>query len=127
MSPFLRRISVSLILGLPLAGCGDMEPDGVACIAIAVAGLDVSVVDQSTNQPICDATVTAAEGAYSERLNMGACRYSGAYERPGSYAIRAERPGFTARTVTAERVVMSSGQCPHPVTIRTEIRLTPTP
>lgn len=127
VTSFLRRTAISLVLALPLVGCGELEPDGVACIAIAIAGLDVAVVNESTNQPVCDATVTATDGGYSERLNAIGCRYSGAFERPGSYSLRAERAGFATRTVVAERVAMSSGQCPHPVAVRTEIRLTPTP
>ncbi len=121
-----RRAAISTVLALPFAACGEFEPDVIACAAIAIAGLDVSVVDESTNQPICDATVTATDGAYTERL-IGTCRYAGAYERAGTYAVRAEKGGFMARTVTSDRVIMSTGLCPHPVTVRVEIRLTPTP
>jgi hypothetical protein len=122
-----RRAAISTVLALPFAACGELEPDVIACAAIAIAGLDVSVVDESTNQPLCDATVTATEGAYAERLGRIGCRFSGAYERPGSYSVRAERSGFITRTLAADRVVMSTGQCPHPVTVRVEIRLPPTP
>jgi hypothetical protein len=52
-----------------------------ACTAFAAAGLSVTVTNAATGQPMCDASVTASEGAYSERLFDGACSFAGAVER----------------------------------------------
>jgi hypothetical protein len=99
----------------------------VACPAIALAGLDVGVVDNATSQPICDASVTASEEGYTERLSAIGCRYQGAYERPGTYRIRVDRTGFAGLELSDVRVVMSAGQCPHVQTVTVELRLIPQP
>jgi hypothetical protein len=97
----------------------------VACAAYAAAGLGVSVANAATGQPICDATVTAIEGAYSERLFEVSCTFTGAYERPGTYVIRATRPGFLPNELGSVRVVMGGGQCPHVEQARVTVSLTP--
>ena len=85
--------------------CGD-DRTPVACAEYAAAGLGVSVSDAATGQPICDAMVTAFEGAYSEQLFGVACSFSGAYERPGTYVIRAKGQGFLPNEIGSVRVVM---------------------
>lgn len=99
----------------------------VACPAIALAGLDVSVTSVSSSQPICDATVTAVEGSHSERLAPLGCRYPGAYERPGTYTVRAERPGFAPLELSGVRVGMGAGECPHVQTVTVQLSLQPLP
>lgn len=99
----------------------------VACPAIAVAGLDVGVTGASSSQPICDATVAAVEGSHSERLAPLGCRYQGAYERPGTYTVRAERPGFAPLELSGVRVVMGTGECPHVQTVTVQLSLKPLP
>ncbi len=74
-------------------------------------GLNVTV-QASDQTPICDATVTAVDGTYTETLMPlpgGDCAYVGAGERAGTYRIRAEKTGFMA----AERagVVVEDGEC----------------
>ena len=118
----VRTLLVLLVtLGLP--GC-DSTPM-VACTAIAQAGLDVSVINEQNGQGICDATVTAEDGSYREALPAFSCRFVGAYERPGSYLVRAERAGFVTREVTNVRVTMMTGDCPHVETVRVQLRLAP--
>jgi hypothetical protein len=104
--------------------CGDARTP-VACPAYAAAGLGVSVSNVATGQPICDAAVTATEGSYSEQLFGVACSFSGAYERPGTYAIRATREGFLPGEVASVRVVIGGGECPHVQETRVSIQLTP--
>ena len=103
-------------------GC---EPEQVYCTAIAAAGLSVGVTNEQTGQAICDATVTATEGGYGETLFPNGCRYVGAWERPGTYRVRAEAPGLAATTVTDVRVVMGTGECPHVEEVRLEVALAP--
>ena len=113
----------SLALAVGAWGCAEERPP-VACAAYAVAGLSVEVTDAS-GQPLCDAVVTAAEGAYSERLLETSCRFVGAYERPGDYLVHAERAGFVPKQVGAVRVVTGRGECPHVTEVRVTLALTP--
>ena len=117
-----KKLTV-LALTLGLSGC-DSSPT-VACTAIAQAGLDVSVINELNGQGVCDASVTAVEGDYRENLPGFSCRFVGAYERAGTYTVRAQRSGYASREVTNVRVTMSTGDCPHVETVRVQIRLTP--
>jgi hypothetical protein len=74
-------------------------------------GLSVSVVDRVTGAPICDATVTATDGTYSETLRIlpdadvdggTRCVYLGAGERAGTYAIDARGEGRQSSTTGIE-------------------------
>jgi hypothetical protein len=104
--------------------CGG-EHTTAACPAYAAAGLDVSVSNASSRQPICDATVTATEGAYSEQLFGVACSFTGAIERPGTYVVRAARQGFAPKEVAPVRVAMGGGECPHVQQTQVRIELDP--
>ena len=117
-----KRLMV-VALTMALSGC-DSSPM-VACPAIAQAGLDVSVLNDLNGQGICDASVTAVEGTYHENLPALSCRFVGAYERAGTYTVRAERVGFAAREVTNVRVRKGMGECPHVETVNVQIRLMP--
>lgn len=108
-------------------GCDQGPGPGVVCTAIAVAGLDVGVASDRGAQGVCDATVTATDGSYRERLTPTSCRYVGAYERPGTYVLHVERTDFLAREVRDVRVIMAAGECPHPQTVRLDIQISPTP
>jgi hypothetical protein len=112
-----------LILLLSALSCSCDSSPGMACAAIAQAGLDVSVINEQNGQGICDATVTAEDGTYREALPAFSCRFVGAYERSGTYVVRAERAGFVTREVTNVRVTMMTGDCPHVETVRVQIRL----
>ena len=122
----MKRLAI-LWLAIVAAGCGGDTVPGVPCPAIAAAGLDVGVANAQTGQLICDAMVTVSEGTYSERLAQLSCRYAGLFERPGTYAVRAEKPGFLDGTVSNIRITMGTGPCPHVQTVRVEVGLTPAP
>jgi uncharacterized protein YfaS (alpha-2-macroglobulin family) len=113
---------------LALPGC-----DYVCTAACAIAvGLDVGVTDDQTGAPICDATVTAIDGSYSEELqkttDARGCRFRGAFSRPGVYSVRAERDGFLPMTRENVRVLMGKERCcPGVVTAHLEIPLPPAP
>jgi hypothetical protein len=84
------------------AGCSS---DAGVCTAEYEYGLAVRVVSSSTRALICDATVTASEGAYRERLKLipgpdgpDECVYYGGGERAGTYAIDVVA-GTTERTI----------------------------
>jgi len=120
----MKARAVCGFLALCSVGCGE-DRTPVACAAYAAAGLGVSVSNATTGSPICDAAVTASEGPYSEQLSGNACTFSGAYERPGTYVIRAMRQGFHPSEIAAVRVVMGSGECPHVEQARVTVPLTP--
>ncbi len=108
----MKPILLCLAAAACLAGCTE-EREPIACAAYAAAGLSVTVTNADNGQPICDATVTATEGAYSEKLFAVGCTYTGAYERAGTYVVRASRDGFAPKAVASVKVVMGGGDCPH--------------
>lgn len=104
----------SLLLSLSmsfLASCGD-GPGGIGCTEIYIYGLNVTVKDDAAGVPICDAVVTAVDGAYTETLEAqafgGDCTYNGAGERAGSYTITAKKTGFKDAT---QNVVVTADRC----------------
>ena len=95
-----------------IGGCGgsDGPSPGGACTDLYAFGLSVSVSDGNTFQSICDATVTAVDGEYSETLQTGpssgtSCLYLGAGERPGTYTITAVKSGYMNATQSNVKVV----------------------
>lgn len=122
LSGMFKKLAI-LGLTLGLSACDSWLPG--ACPAIAYAGLEISVINELNGQDVCDASVTAEDGAYRENLRAFPCRFVGAYERPGTYTVRAERTGYATREVTDVRVRMKTGDCPHVETVSLVIRLTP--
>lgn len=114
-----------VLVALAATAWGCDAGDQVACTAFAAAGLSVAVTNAATGEPLCDVSVTATEGDYSERLYQGACLFAGAVERPGTYAVRAEGPGFVAKEVRDVQVVMGGGPCPHVQQVQLSIALSP--
>ena len=99
--------------------------DGVQglCPPYPGVGLVVTVVNDQTGEPICDAVVTAQAQNGSAPWTMSAaparCEHTGS--GAGTYSVRAERPGFDPASVLV-RVASTGGECPiaieTPVTIR---------
>ena len=124
----MKQIACVIVCLLALPGC-----DYVCTEACTVAvGLDVGVANADTGAPICDATVTATDGGYSEELqpipDARGCRFWGASSRPGIYSVRAERQGFLPMTLSRVTVVAGKGDCcPGLETAHREIRLPPAP
>jgi carboxypeptidase family protein len=119
----MRSRVFSATLCLLLAGCGHaLEPR--ACTLIAVEALTVTVVDAATGQRICDATVTATDGAFSAELRPFAlgpdCSYSGPTERPGRYDVRVTRSGY--ETAVRRDVTVTADEC-HVIPVRLGIDL----
>jgi hypothetical protein len=115
------------LLVLLSASALSCSQDGIsgACTALAAVGLRVNVTNAATTESVCDAKVTATDGAYSEQLFQASCNYAGAIERPGTYTVRAERLGFVSKEVGGAQVVMGSGRCPHVQEVRLTIPLVP--
>jgi hypothetical protein len=122
----MKRLMGALVLAAAVVASGCEERVQSTCTPNLVDGLVIFIVNVETGAPICDAVLTARDGAYSETLAPGGgCRYSGASERPGSYTLRAEAPGFLpTSTVSAVRVGVTEDGC-HVEAARLTIRLTP--
>jgi len=102
-----------------LTSCGDKAAWGITDAGL-VYGLSVTV--RSGEELVCDATVTATDGSYSETLRLGSdCTYTGAVARPGTYVVTATAGAATAM-VTGVRV--GSDRC-HVRAEHVTITLTP--
>lgn len=119
----MRKTAFVILAALGAAACGD-EPNPVVCTAIAVASLNVTVVDAATNQPLCDADVTVTDGSFRETLmpfpGSADCRYSGPFERPGTYEITVRRAGYPTAVQSGVRVARD--EC-HVIGVPVTIRL----
>src|SRR4051812_47378244 len=109
----LQKTILSALLPILFAGCGG-GPGGQACTDLYAYGLTVTLKDAATGQPICDAVVTAADGAYSEELqkldfNPSDCSYVGAAERAGNYTLTAVKTGYM--NATQSGVVVTADAC----------------
>lgn len=117
---------VRLVVAGAAIGCSDANRVGLQCPPYIAAGLSVTVANAESNEPICDALVTARDGSYSETLMPGfGCRYSGAIERAGTYSVSAERTGFASALTSDLTVVRTGGDCPHVRTVDVALRLAP--
>jgi hypothetical protein len=113
----MKRMMVLLLLaGAAVAiGCSDLVQG--PCTPDRRLGLAILVVNDQSGTHLCDATVTARDGAYSETLQrtsdarVSSCLYVGAAERAGTYSVRAEAVGFTPSTVSDLRVATTEDGC----------------
>ena len=95
-----------LLLLAALCACGKStisDPGGVVCTAIAVAGLNVAVVDSLTGQPAAFSGLwaRARDGSYTDSSAMvfndtqtGAVRMALAYERAGTFVVTVHAAGY---------------------------------
>ena len=109
-------VLASLGGGWMCAGC-----DAATCKSYAAHGLVVTVHDE-TGARICDATVVATDGRFSERLepfaaDLEICTYQGALERKGNYSITATAGG---RSTTVGDVRVRADEC-HVIAARPDV------
>jgi hypothetical protein len=83
----------------------------VVCLEYAAPAIAASVREATTGTPAVGALVTATEGTYLDSARVYAVTPSVglAYERPGTYAVTASKPGYATARVTG--VSVTSGQC----------------
>lgn len=102
MKLLIRLLFLALVVGAN--ACGKV------CDAILLPGLNITVVDGATGTPFAgDVTVIATEGSYTETINppalpAGPRLASLAYERPGTYRIEVQAPGYVTWVATNVRV-----------------------
>jgi hypothetical protein len=91
----MRRALLSLIPLAAVAAC--QSPFGpIVCTQEARASFAVTVLDAATGANLApDATVWVREGAFVDTLrSIPGGNYTGVYERPGTYEVVAEHPGY---------------------------------
>jgi hypothetical protein len=91
------------------------------CTLSALPGIEVTVQDSLTAQPVLTVgTVMVEDAPYVERAVSLPPRYFGAYERAGTYAVSVDVPGYQTWRVGGVRV--SSDRC-HVITVPLTARL----
>ena len=100
---WLLRLSL-LILAVAANACGQ------TCDAVLKAGIVVSLIDGATGNTLAgDVTVTATEGSYTETVNpppvpAGSRTVFLANERPGTYRVEVQAPGYVTWVAPSVRV-----------------------
>ncbi len=93
--------------------CDNNDDEGIVCTMEAVAGLNVTVKDATTNDYLSTAVVvTATDGSYSEQLDLmsgDTPSFAGAWERPGTYTVVVSKAGY--QTATFSNIVVTSDVC----------------
>lgn len=121
----VRSLALSVILpgaALSVVQCGGTEPQG--CALYAAFSLSVTVKDP-TGALVCDATVTATDGAFSEQLMAlpgASCTYAGPAERAGTYEVTVSKAGYS--TAILRNLVVGRDEC-HVIPVASTVTLTP--
>lgn len=118
------RLAALSLLAIVSWGCDGF---GTVCPPIAPGHVTVIVTNAANGQPVCDATVTATDGAYSETLRPRGCTsyYDGVYGRIGTYVVRAARDGYVTAEVGSVRIVSNNDACETVRGAQVTIALTP--
>ena len=113
-------LAVLLMPGLPFGEC--LMDEQVACTQQFVYGVNVTVTDSATHQPIEGATLTLTDGNYTEVMENGSGgSYAGAGERAGTYVLTIDAEGYDSMRI--ENIVVESDIC-HVVPVALDLALT---
>lgn len=97
----------------------------IACTMEYAYGVSATVTSAADGRPITNATLTLTEGAYSEVMQaFPTGDYVGAGERPGTYTLTVEAPGFVTKVVND--VVVTANLC-HVNGVHLNVQLQPAP
>ena len=106
---------ILLLFCMPLllaSTCNDDDNNDVFCTTEFVYGLNVTIIDSATQQPITEGvTVIAQDGNYQETLEVfpgSEYVFYGAGERAGTYLITASKSGYVTSTAT---VTVTANEC----------------
>ena len=113
------RVAMAVMLISGLLGVSCVSDGPVACTMQFVYGVNATVADATTGDPISGATLTLTEGDYVEVMEeVQDGSYVGAGERAGTYSLMIEADGFVTGTITG--IVVTEDEChviPRTVTI----------
>jgi hypothetical protein len=111
--------SALVLASLGLAGCHNPFAGGYSCPAVVNPAIVVEIRDARTDAPVANGARGAVhEGAYVDSLTpyegFGTAPFTlvsrrAADERPGTYSVEVNHPGYRAWNVAGVRAV--SGQC----------------
>ena len=109
---FMRRCLV--IMAIFALGCeGSSTGPGVTCPSIALPAITIIPIDASSGETVRSlGTATATEGSYVDTAQNGPpalTNFALAYERPGTYKLAVEIPGYVRWELS--KVVVASGVC----------------
>ncbi len=115
--------TISAVVGITLAGCTLGGPNGgVVCTDIFVYGVNVTVTDAESGDPVSGATLTLTEGDFSETLiEINAGAYAGAGERAGTYTLTVDASDFVSQTI--QSIVVTEDEC-HVIPVSRDVVLT---
>ena len=122
-----QTVSV-VVVGIVLAGCESAtDPtDPVACTAVAISSLNVTVRDRATSQRLCDASVVAVQAGTTHELRLvgtpPSCAYAGPEEVAGAFELRVGRQGYSSTVVP--NIQVGRDEC-HVIPVQVTIDLQP--
>lgn len=119
---FPSVVSMALV-AVVASGCSLLTTGD--CVSIGVPGIQISVLDPRTNQIPSGTVVTVTDGDYRETLMRAGAVYIGVVERPGTYSIVVEAPGYARWTRENVRIVRS-GSCNYLQRVTLSSELQPT-
>jgi hypothetical protein len=110
------------------SGCSDSH-DSKSCVPDLNYGLVLEVVDDSSDEEICDAEVTATSHDPNEVARIDprrGCPYYGMPEQHGTFSVTVTKPGYVSQTVEID-IALGKGidGCGAPVTRHATVRLVP--
>lgn len=103
------RFSIILALAIPLvAGACSQQP--VICTALYAYGLNVTVLDATTDDPLPVTPMgIARDGQYRDTMEVMGNHLMGAGERAGNYDITVTAPGYVPWDTTG--IVVTADEC----------------
>ena len=116
MRPLTALLSVAALVGCVLEA---------PCTDLFAYGVNVTLTNAVTGEPVSNATLTLAEGSYTEVMqSIPTGDYVGAGERAGTYTLTATAPGFQPQTISD--IVVTADRC-HVQGVHLDVALQPTP
>jgi len=119
-------VPVVLTSGISLLpNCSQFLPGNRACTQVFVYGVNVTLTDAETGEPITDATLTLRDGDHVEVLEAfptGDGEYAGAGERAGTYELTVAKVGYVTQVI--KDIVVTEDEC-HVQPVHLDVELVP--
>ena len=117
------RLWILMTVGLVLCGCPGFL--GPVCTANFAYGVNATVTDAVTGEPVADATLILSAGSYQETMQaFPDGDFVGAGERAGTYTLTASAPGY--QDLTIDSIVVTADEC-HVRGVHVDVPLQPAP